>query len=182
MHAGLVVVATVDERRVGEHQRRAVHQRAQVGRLVGVTGVGDDRPVGLDAQPVRLDRVLDEERLDRERAYGESGSVAQVAEVEAVAEVLGPVDGVHPGEALGRARGGVHRDRRHRALGVIGAHDVEAGEVGAVVGVQVAEHDRVELVERDVALQRPERAVAQVERDAPGAPLVLGLHEVAGRG
>jgi hypothetical protein len=50
-----------------------------------------------------------------------------------------------------------------------------------VVHVEVAEQHGVDGIRLDVALQRPERAIAEVEHDAPRTALVLGLDEVAGR-
>jgi hypothetical protein len=47
--------------------------------------------------------------------------------------------------------------------------DVEAAEVGAVVGVQMAEEDRIEVVQVDVSLEGAERPRAEVEQDVPRA-------------
>ena len=58
---------------------------------------------------------------------------------------------------------------------MVAAVDDEVGHVGAVVGVQVREGDGVELPRVEVALQRSEGAVAQVEQQ-PGA---AGRDEVA---
>ncbi len=50
-----------------------------------------------------------------------------------------------------------------------------------MVGVQVAQRDGVDAERVGVVVQRPERAVADVEQDPPGAVLAVGLEEVAAR-
>ena len=110
------------------------------------------------------------DRAHRERARPRS-SPAQVrksnSSVHAGVErqVVGPR---HPVGGAGRPP---HGDPRLRPGGVVLAQHVVAGEVEAVVGVQVAEEDRVDRERVGVAVQRAERAAAEVEQDPPGAPL-----------
>ena len=74
------------------------------------------------------------------------------------------------------ALGAVDRDRVGAALAVpVVAHDEVRAHVDAVVGVEVAEEDGIEVVETDMALQLAEGAVAHVEEQ----PEAVGLYEVA---
>src|SRR5215472_6302609 len=57
-----------------------------------------------------------------------------------------------------------------------GARHRVAAQVEAVISVQVADPDRVDLVEADVTLQGAERPAAEVDQQ----PEALGLHQVAG--
>ena len=85
------------------------------------------------------------------------------------------------GHPLGGAGGSPHGDPRLRTRRVVLAHHVVAAEVEAVVGVEVADEDGVDLERVGVAVQLAERAVAEVEQHPPGATLVLLLEEVAAR-
>ena len=60
-------------------------------------------------------------------------------------------------------------------------HHVEPADVEVVVRVQVADQHGVEPRRVDVALQRAERAAAEVEQHPPGAALVDALEQVAAR-
>ena len=74
------------------------------------------------------------------------------------------------------------RDARLRAgravsLAAVAQRDDVRGEVDAVVGVQVRDDDRVDVGGFDVALQRAERTVTQVEDE----PVAVLLDQVARR-
>ena len=88
---------------------------------------------------------------------------------------------VRPRHPVGGPLGAPHRDPGLGAVGVVLAHDVVAAQVEAVVGVQVAEEDGVDGQRVDYALQRPEGTRAEVEQHPPGAPVGLGLEQVAAR-
>jgi hypothetical protein len=61
---------------------------------------------------------------------------------------------------------------------VIALRDVEPAQVQTVIGVQVRQHDRVDLIESDVTLEGSERTVAQVEEEMEA----VVLDEIAGGG
>ncbi len=80
----------------------------------------------------------------------------------------------HPPRGPGRP---VHRDPRPGAVRPVGLRDPVTAQVEAVIGMQVAQADRVDGGELGVPLQRAEGPVAEVEHQ----PESLVLHEV-GRG
>src|SRR5690606_9154622 len=93
------------------------------------------------------------------------------------------LDAVRPGDPRGTAGRAVDElSLFGTAPRGVAAHHVEPGEVQAVVGVQVREHDRVDRQRIGMPLQATERPAPQVEDQAPGAALVLGLEQVAGCG
>src|SRR5215467_2312574 len=69
-------------------------------------------------------------------------------------------------DPLAGAGGPVHRDRRLRPVGRVGPGDRVRVQVDAVVDVQVAEADGVDVEEPGVLLQRAESAVAEVDDEA----------------
>ena len=84
------------------------HSGARAVAGVGVAGVGQGAAAGLDPQPVGLDRVVDQERRDPERADLEPDAVLHLAEVQLGAHVLGVVQVVGPRHPAGDARRPVH--------------------------------------------------------------------------
>ena len=82
---------------------------------------------------------------------------------------------VGAGKPAGGAARPPHRNPRPRTIRVIALGHIETAEVEAVIGVQVREHDSVNVFEGDVLLQRAERSVSQVEDE----PESLVLDEVA---
>ena len=64
-------ITAVDEGSVGKHEVGAREQRRQGRAGVGVAAVGQHAAGSLDAEAVRLDRVVDPERRHGERAEGE---------------------------------------------------------------------------------------------------------------
>jgi hypothetical protein len=156
----------------------AARQLDQRVALAGVTGVDQRAAAGLEAQRVALDRVVGAHRRHRERPDGElaGGDLAEVVHVE---QPVGGrrLEGV--ADALGRACGAVDRQPRRHAVGVVAAGVGVGDEVDAVVGVQVADVDRVDVQQVDRALQRAERSRAQVDDQAE--PVVLDEVARAGR-
>ena len=176
-------VAPVDERRVEQREVGTLQQRGQVVAVVGVAGEGQHGTGGLDPVAVGLDRVVHGVRGDGERAHGERHGIRDDAEVELGLHAARLEAVVHQRHPLGRAGRAVHGQAvGQRAGGAVAPGDVEPAQVDAVVGVQVAEHDGVEVVGRHVALERPEGAAAEVEQEVPGAPVDLVLHQVGRRG
>ena len=180
-------VTHLAERRIGEHQVGVRHERQQRGRRVGVAGVGEHLAVGLDPEAERFDRVIDPVRGDGERPDRERAARPHRAEVELRVHPVrvgrfGERDTVgsrHPGTGVLRT---VDRHARQRATrGVVLGDDEQSGQVEAVVGVQMADHDRIDRVQLDVLLQHAERPRPHVEHEVPGAALVLGLHQVGRR-
>lgn len=62
------------------------------------------------------------------------------------------------------------------AAGVIAQHDVQIGQVRTVIGVQVRQHDNVDVGERDVLLQRNKGTGSKVKQDVPLTTFVIRLH------
>ena len=169
------------ERRLGQQQVDTLGHGVQARARAGVTGVAHRPAVGGDPQSERRDGMGNRDRLDPERTDLEGAAVAEELELLTHARVERQVVGArHP---VGGVRGTPDRDPWLRTVRVVLAHDVEARQVEAVVGMQVAEQHRVDGQRVGVALQIAERPAAQVEDDPPGAALVLGLQQIAaGRG
>ncbi len=141
-----------------------VHQRGAAGRHPEREGrdVVRDRAGGqfesADGRPVAVRQLGDGEGgFDRAAGAGVGEEAGQ------------PVRGA--GRAEQRDRGGRAEVRVQQAV-------VRGEQVRAVVGVQVRDPDRIELVQPDVPLQGPERPAAGVHPD-PGA---AARHQVAGAG
>ena len=176
------VVGRADERRLGQQQVGLLRDRVEPRTRAGVAAVGQHPVTDLHAEGVGLDRVVDgvrrhRERPDLDRVLLRTQPVEH--ELLAHARLLGQVVG--PRQTPRCAPRPPHRQRLLLAGGVVLAQHVVAGHVDAVVGVQVREEHRVDVEGVDVAVQRSQRAVAEVHQDVPGAALVLGLHQVARR-
>ena len=175
-------------------QVRAVQKGGLAQQQVGVAGQVDQGVAGpgvgrvgqrpaavLEAEAVRLDRMVHPRGGDLERA-DRPGARSQRVEGERLghARARGParrrLRPVGQGEPLRRPVGSVHRDRGLRAPGAVAAGDPVPAHVQAVVGVQVAQGDRVDVVQAGVPLQHAQRAVAQIEHE----PEALRLQQVAG--
>ena len=140
----------------------------------GVTAVDQRRAVRGEPDGVALDGVLGPRRLHGERAElrGHRGD----PEVEDVGERLAALLADHGQPPLG-ARRRDQRDPPPRTAARPAVPDDERGDVEAVVGVQVGEHDRVDGVGVGHRLERAERTVPQVQQH----PEAVVLDEVAGR-
>jgi hypothetical protein len=116
--------------------------------------------------------------VDRPRSYRDvadlgASAVREGVKGEDVGQVglgaLGLAGGVRGGKPRGRLAG--CEDAQRPCGGVVGRTRVvapvhgERGEVAAVVGVQVGEHDRRKRPRIEVALEGAERAVAEVQRE-----------------
>lgn len=93
--------------------------------------------------------------------------------------LVGAVGGDEPRRRLARR---VHRQPVHarvpRRRGVVAAQDGQRGEVGAVVGMQVGEHQRVQVERVAPGLEFGQGAVAQFDAEQE----VVGLEQVTGCG
>ena len=175
----------IGPRRFRQQHVDAVGELAQCDARPGVPGVGEDPAAVGDPQPERRGRVLDLERGDVERPDLDR-SAAQRLEVVDVGEVgdraLGLVRRVRVRQArrcvLRRVQRQQARARRVRRRGMVAPEHGERADVGAVVGVQVREHERVEVERVGHRLQPGQRAVPQLD----GHQEALGLQQVAGRG
>ena len=175
--------STAPGRRAATTPRRAARPRRGPARPAGRTGrCRRCRPGScrlLDAHRVRLDRVGDRRRPHRDVA--ESRAVRDLAGTRARRTGRSPP--APPGTRRRRAASGsavsagpyTGRRRRRRAGRVVAAVHDEVGHVRAVVGVQVRERDGVELPRVEVALQRAEAPVPQVDQQVD----VAGRDEVA---
>ncbi len=181
MQVGRVVLA-VAEGRLAQEQ---VGPRGEaLERLAGpgVPAVGDRPSVGGHPERERVDGVDHRRGLDAERADLDDGLVGAEVELLGHPRVEGQVVGArHP---PGGVRRPPHRDPRLRPGRVVLAHHVVAAQVEAVVRVQVTEEDGVDGERVGVPVELSERAVAEVDEDAPGpgparAVGSLGLEEVA---
>ena len=112
----------------------------------------------------------DPQRADLERAW------RQVAERERVghAQVIAAERACQPLLRTGRA---VDRDLRLRPGRMVVLRHRQPGHVDAVVGVQMAEADRVDLADPGIALKRAESTVAEVQNEAE----ITGVDQVARR-
>ena len=82
------------------------------------------------------------------------------------------------GQPAGCAARSPDRDARARAFGVVPLRDVQAAQVKAVVGVQMREHDSVNVLHVDVLLEYAESTVAEIQHETEA----IVLDEVARRG
>ena len=143
----------------------------EVVAVVGVTGERGDGAVGLHPVAVGLHRVVHGVGRDGERADGERHGIRRRRRSRTVppsrpARARGTSSPVAPRcrPARGRAAAGA------RGAGTVLTADVEAAEVDAVVGVQVAHEHRVEVLRREVALQGAQRAASEVDQEVPQRP------------
>ena len=167
------------EGRLGDQQRYVGSDLVQPVARTGVAAVAEGGTVGADPQPVGQHRVVDLDRLHRERAEVELAVVLREVEVLAHARVERQAVGV--GHPVGDPRRPPDRDRPLRPLRAVAAQHVVAAHVDVVVGVQVADQYAVDAQRVDVVVQRAERAVAELEQHPPGAAVgVVGLEQVAG--
>ena len=175
-------ITAVDEGSVGKHEVGAREQRRQGRAGVGVAAVGQHAAGSLDAEAVRLDRVVDPERRHGERAEGErllldergeDELARHAAVVETVVRERQPL--LRPGRRVDRQGAG------QGALRAVLPRHVEPEEVDAVVRVQMGDEHGIEVRGVEVALQGPQRAAAEVEQQVVVAAVVLGPHQV-GRG
>ena len=173
VEVGREVVVAAEERRLVEREVRAPRQLDQLVGATRVTAEDQRATAGLDADRIGLDRVVGGCGDDAERP--DLGDVDVVSEVELAVHALLGRKVVGPGKTVCGPGRTEHRDRGLGAVGVVLARDVVGREVDAVVGVQVREHHAIDPVDVGVALQRTERAVAEVEHDA----MAVVLHEVA---
>ncbi len=165
VEARRVVVAGA-EGRLAQEQVGVGGDRVQRRGRSGVAAVGEHLAEGTEPQAVRRDGVVDLERLDQERPDRDRLAVDAEGELLAHARLAGQVVGLR--EPLRRSLRPPDRDPRLGARGVVLAQDVVARHVDAVVGVQVAQEHRVDLAAgRRTAAGDPERAVAQVQHQAP---------------
>ena len=171
--------------RLGQQHVDAVGELTQRGAWAGVPGVGEDPAAVGDPQPEGRRRVVDLERGDVERPDLDRAG-AQRLEVVDVGEVgdrtLGLVRRVRVRQArrcvLRRVQRQQARARRVRRRRMVAPKHGQRADVGAVVGVQVREHERVEVERVGHRLQPGKRAVPQLD----GHEEALGLQQVAGRG
>ncbi len=173
------VVVAGPERRLGDQQRHVGGDPVQPLARTGVPAVAEGGAVGADPQPVGQHRVVDLDRLHRERAELELPVV--LVEVEVLAHARVERQAVRVGHPVGDPRRPPDRDRPLRPLRAVAPQHVVAAQVHVVVGVQVADQDAVDAQRVDVVVEGPERAVPELEQHPPGAAVgVIGLQQVAG--
>src|ERR1022692_323036 len=168
-------VWALEEGRFAEQQVSVAGQVLQGGRLTSVGRVRQRPPGVLEPEAERLHRVIHVPGGDPQRADLD-GPRRQGGEVEGFGHrgaALAAAAGDHPVRGARRA---VYRDGRPRACRVVIPGDRIGAQVQAVIGVQVAQADRVDVVEPRITLQRPERPVAQIQQQ----PEPARLHQIAG--
>jgi uncharacterized membrane protein YbhN (UPF0104 family) len=177
-------------RRVGPRRLREQHvdvagELGERGTRPGVTGVSERTAAVAHADAESRGRMVDRDRDDLERPDHDGLGAERVEGVD-VRQIrrrpFGLVRGERVRQPRRRVRRGVHRQqpraRRVRRLGVVAAQDGQRAEVGAVVGMQMGQHQRIESERIADGLELGQRAVPEFEPEHEA----LGLEQVAGRG
>ena len=167
-------------------QGRLAEQQVGIGREVGqavtrsrVGGVGEPAPIGLHAEAPAGDVVLGPDGGHRDAPEGQRRRTVVLRDPEARLEVLRIAGALGEVQQL-IGRSGRHEDAQPLILRTLAPWiDVAQGdEVEHVVGVHVADHDRVELVGVVATHELRDDARTDVDEQA-GA---TALDEVAGAG
>ena len=167
-------VGAVDEGRLAQQH---VGTGGEADELIGRTsvgGVGQRLACVLDPEAEGLDRVAHPAGRQAQRAYLDR-TRRQRGEVEGVAHAQ-VVAAERPGEPLLRARRAVYRDARSRPGRMVILEDGVPDHVDAVVGMQMAEADRIDIGEPGVLLEGPDGAVTEIEHH----PEIAGINQVTG--
>ena len=175
----------VGPRRFREQHVDAVGQLAERGARPGVAGVGENPAAITDPQAERRRRMihLDRRHLERPDPHRLGPQRAELVDVgEIGVRPLGFIWRVSVREPRRRVIGRIQRQqpRARRVWGrrMVTTEDGERADIGAMVGVQVREHERVEIEGIGHGLQLGERPVPQLD----GEQEALGLDQVARRG